>query len=211
MIKGLILDMDGTLLDSRQMHLEAWKILFRKYRVEKTESDILKHFGKTTEEIARNLFPAESDFRNMGAEKDEIFITLIPNIDVFQGVPQLLNKLKRKNYRLCVASSNPRKTIQTIISNFKLKVDKLVSIEDILHGKPAPDMIIAAAAKLNLSIADCIAVGDTPYDIQAAKAAKCKVVAVLTGGYSQQTLKEFIPDFILPSIIEIEAVLGTLS
>ncbi|MDD1778772.1 MAG: HAD family phosphatase [Candidatus Helarchaeota archaeon] len=211
MIKGLILDMDGTLLDSRQMHLKAWKILLRKYKVEKTESDILAHFGKTTEEIARNIFPVEFDFRKIGAEKDEIFITLIPNVDVFQGVPQLLNKLRQKRYRLCLASSNPRKTIQTIISHFNLSVDKLVSIEDIIHGKPAPDMILAAASKLNLSIAECLAVGDTPYDIQAAKAAKCKVVAVSTGGYSIQTLQEFNPDYILPSIIKIEAVLGTLS
>lgn len=211
MIKGLILDMDGTLLDSRQMHLKAWEILLQKYRVKKTESDILTHFGKTTEEIAKNIFPATFDFRKMGAEKDEIFITLIPNVDVFQGVPQLLNKLRQKNYRLCLASSNPRKTIQTIISHFKLHVDNLVSIEDIIHGKPAPDMILAAASKLNLPITECITVGDTPYDIQAAKAAKCKVIAVLTGGYSEQTLKEFNPDYILPSIIKIEALLRTLS
>jgi HAD superfamily hydrolase (TIGR01509 family) len=210
-IKGLILDMDGTLLDSRQMHLKAWKILLRKYRVERTESDILAHFGKTTEEIARNVFPAEYDFRKMGAEKDEIFITLIPDVDIFQGVPQLLKNFRQKGYRLCLASSNPRKTIQTIISHFNLPVDNLVSIEDIIHGKPAPDMIIAAASKLNLSIAECIAVGDTPYDIQAAKAVNCKIVAVLTGGYSEQTLKEFNPDYILPSIIKIEALLRTLS
>lgn len=210
MVKGLILDMDGTLLDSRKMHLEAWKILLRKYQVEKTESDILAHFGKTTEEIARNIFPEKYDFRKISAEKDEIFLTLIPNVYVFQGIPELLNNLKRKHYRLCIASSNPRKTIQTIISNFKLSVDSLVSIEDIIHGKPAPDMILAAASKLNLSVAECIAVGDTPYDIQAAKAAKCKIIAVLTGGNSEQTLKAFNPDYILPSIIKIESLLKTL-
>lgn len=211
MIKGLILDMDGTLLDSRQMHLEAWKTLLNRYQIERNESEILTHFGKTTEEIAKNLFPSKYDFRKMGAEKDEIFITLIPEIDVFHGVPELLNKLKQQKFRICIASSNPKKTIQTIISNFKLKVDAFVSIEDISNGKPAPDMIIAAASKLNLSIADCIAVGDTPYDIQAAKAAKCKVIAVLTGGYSPQILKKYYPDFILPSIIEIPKILKTLS
>ena len=211
MIKGLILDMDGTLLDSRQMHLEAWKTLLNRYQIEKNESEILAHFGKTTEEIAKKLFPPEFDFQKVGTEKDEIFITLIPEIDVFQGVPDLLNKLKQQNYRICIASSNPKKTIQTIISSFKLRVDTVVSMEDILHGKPAPDMIIASASKLHLSIANCIAVGDTPYDIQAAEAAQCTVIAVLTGGYSPQILKRYNPNFILPSILEIEKILKILS
>lgn len=211
MIKGLILDMDGTLLDSRQMHLKAWKTLLNRYQIKKSESDILAHFGKTTEEIAKNLFPLEYDIRKIGAEKDKIFITLIPQIDIFHGVPELLNKLNQQKYLICIASSNPKKTIQTIISNFKLKVDAFVSIEDILHGKPAPDMIIVAASKLGLSIADCIAVGDSPYDIQAAKVAKCRVIAVLTGGYTSQILKKYNPDFILPSIIEIQKLLKTLS
>ncbi len=211
MIRGLILDMDGTLLDSHDTHLEAWKNLLKNYNITKTDSEILSHFGKTTEDIAKNLFPKEYDPVRIGREKDEIFLSLISNIRLFAGVFKVLSRLKQQNYRICIASSNPRRTIQAICTNCKLNVDAFVGIEDITHGKPAPDMILAAAAHLKIPISDCLTVGDSIYDIKAAQAANCKVVAVLTGTQPLKLLKKERPDFILPSITEIESILKALS
>jgi HAD superfamily hydrolase (TIGR01509 family) len=206
-IKGLILDMDGTTLNSFPLHLEAWKLLLKKYKILKEESEILSHFGKTTETIAKELFPEEYDPERMAAEKDDIFFTLIPKLRPFKGVSELLIRLKQQKYLTCLASSNPSKTIKAIISHLGLKIDTCVGIDDIQRGKPAPDMILIAADRLHLPISECLVVGDSPYDIQAAKAAKCKVVAVLTGTHNYETLQKEKPDFILSSIVQIEDIL----
>jgi len=207
MIRGLILDMDGTLLDSKQFHLKAWRLLLKKYNLQKSDAEILSHFGKTTEEIAKNIFPPHFDPKKLEIEKDNIFFSLISEISPFQGVPELLSRLKQKNYRICIASSNPKKTIQAICVNCNFEIDVVIGVEDVLHGKPAPDMILAAASQLNIPISECLAVGDTIYDIQAAKAAHCKVAAVLTGSQPLEILKLENPDFILPSILHLEMLL----
>ena len=211
MIKGLILDMDGTLLDSHDFHLKAWKLLLKKYNIEKTDSEILSHFGKTTEDIAKNLFPIEHDPVKIGAEKDNFFLTLVSDICLFSGVSELIHRLKQQNFKICVASSNPFITVKTICSNCKLEIDACVGVDEIEHGKPAPDMIIAAASRLGLLPSESLVVGDSPYDIRAAKAANCKVIAVLTGGHSIEGLKKEKPDFILQSITEIEDILEKLT
>ncbi|MFX1295351.1 MAG: HAD family hydrolase [Promethearchaeota archaeon] len=210
-MNGLILDMDGTIIDSKRSHLEAWKLLLKKYNILRTDFEIISHFGKTTEEIAKGLFPTSFDPVKTGAEKDEIFLTLISNIYSFSGVSELFVRLKYKKYLICIASSNPIKTIQAICRNCNLEVNAIVGMEDVQHGKPAPDMIIKAASKLGLSISDCLVVGDSPYDIQAAKAANCKVIAVLTGSHSLESLKNENPDFIIPAITKIEDILKKFS
>ena len=207
MIKGLILDMDGTILDSHDFHLEAWKLLLKKYNINKSESEILSLFGKTTEAIATNLFPSEFDPVKVGEEKDNFFLTLVSDICPFSGVDDLISRLKQKNYKICVASSNPLITVQTICTKCELDIDACVGVDEIEHGKPAPDMILAAASRLKLLPSECLVVGDSPYDIQAAKAANCKVVAVLTGGHSLESLKREGPDFILQTITELETIL----
>ncbi len=211
MIKGLILDMDGTLLDSKEFHIEAWELLVEKYNIPISKSEILSQFGKTTEEIAKNLFPSSFDSEKIGIEKDEIFYSLISNIYPFQGVPELISRLKKKGYKICIASSNPTKTIQAICSSCALEVDDYVGMEDVQHGKPAPDMIITAASRLGLSPSECLVVGDTIFDIEAARAAHCKVVAVASGSQSFEDLKAAQPDHILSAITEIEPLLQILS
>ena len=199
--------MDGTLLDSHDFHVKAWQLLLNKYNIEKTKSEITHHFGKTTEAIAKNLFPKEYDPVKIGAEKDDLFMTLVSDIRLFPGVFELVSRLKEQKYLICVASSNPTITIQTICTNCNLDIDACIGVDEIEHGKPAPDMIIAAASRLGLPTSECLAVGDSPYDIRAAKAANCRIVAVLTGGHSLESLKKEKPDFILQSITEIEDIL----
>ena len=211
LIKGLILDMDGTILDSKQFHIQAWMILLQKYNINLTESDVTAQFGKTTEEIAKNLFPSYLDPIRVGNEKDDIFLTLIPNICPFSGVENLLTRLKQKGYSICIASSNPTKTIQAICEQCNLVVDHCIGMEDVEHGKPAPDMILTAASRLGLPISDCIMVGDTTFDIQAAKAANCLSVGVLTGSQSLEVLRIANPDYILSSITEVESLLEKIS
>ena len=199
--------MDGTLLDSHDFHLEAWKLLLKKYHIKKTDVEILSHFGKTTEDIAKSLFPAEHDPVKIGAEKDDFFLTLVSNICLFSGVSKLISHLKQQNYKICVASSNPFITVHTICSNCGLDIDACVGVDEIENGKPAPDMILAAASRLGLAPSECLVVGDSPYDIRAARAANCKVIAVLTGGHSLESLQKEEPDHIMQSITEIEDIL----
>ncbi|MHA1129343.1 MAG: HAD family hydrolase [Candidatus Helarchaeota archaeon] len=211
MIRGLILDMDGTLLDSKRYHIQAWKILIQRYNIQKSDFEIVSQFGKTTEEIAKSLFPPNFDPKQIGAEKDEIFFSLISDVCPFEGVPELISRLKRSNFKICVASSNPVKTIQTICSYCNLDVDDCVGMENVKHGKPAPDMIITAAARLGLPLSECLVIGDTTFDIEAAKAVNCKVVAVTSGSQSAEILENAKPDYILSSITEIEPLLQNLS
>jgi HAD superfamily hydrolase (TIGR01509 family) len=201
---GYIFDVDGTLLDSHDGHYHAWDRTARNHGFEYTEDEIIRHFGKTTQQIAIELMHLEdpSEIAEASEEKDNYFLEEIPTLALFDGVHEVFEKLKEKGVCVCLASSNHNAVLEQIMDSFDLRalVDAYVGLSDITRGKPDPEMIFLSAERLGLDPGACVMVGDTPYDIQAGQSAGCYTVGVATGSFSEEQLQEYGPSLVIARV-----------
>ncbi len=203
--KGFIFDIDGTIMDSHDGHYHAWDRTTRAHGATYTKEEIVKHFGKTTAQIAIELLHLTDPaiIESVSREKASYFLEEIPNLKLFDGVIEVFKKIKKAGALLCLASSNERNVIEKIIADFKLTalVDASVSLDDITRGKPDPEMILKSAQKLHLDPRECVMIGDTAYDIQAGQRAGCgSTIAVLTGVFTREQLEPQKPSLIIPHV-----------
>ncbi|OLS12369.1 MAG: pyrophosphatase PpaX [Promethearchaeota archaeon CR_4] len=203
--RGYIFDIDGTIMDSHDGHYHAWDRTTRAHSKTYTKEQIVKHFGKTTAQIAIELLHLTDPeiIERVSREKAGYFLEEIPSLKLFDGVIDVFTKVKEGKARLCLASSNERNVIEKIIHDFNLGqlVDASVSLDDITKGKPDPEMILKSAQKLHLDPRECVMVGDTIYDIQAGQRAGCRAtVAVLTGVFTRTELEPQQPSLILSHV-----------
>ncbi len=183
---GVILDMDGTILDSYEAHYQAWNRILGEHGLHHTRGEIVAQFGKTTTTIAAILFKSDDKefVARVTKRKAEYFIEQIPRMALFPGTRDFLTVLKARGKRTCIASSSSNAAIAKVIDGLGLSglIDAFVGLDDIKNGKPDPEMILKSCDRLGLAPADCIVVGDTEYDVKAGNAAGCFTIAVLTGG-----------------------------
>lgn len=196
MIKAVLFDMDGVLLDS----FEAWFKLFNK---------TLKHFGKqeiTKKEFIEKAWAQGSKIasRNFfdGMDIKEIidfyckyYKEYGPYVKKIKDVELVLKSLKEKGLKLVVVSNSAHKLIPTILKAGKLEnnFDLVVGGDDAENAKPSPDMLLYACKKLKIKPEEAAMVGDTKYDMIAAKRAKCLAIGFKTDGDKRiESLKELL-------------------
>jgi beta-phosphoglucomutase family hydrolase len=184
---GAIFDWDGVIVDSSRHHEESWERLA--YEIHKTlpSDHFKKGFGMKNEFIIPNLLnwtqePAE--IHRLSLRKEELYRVVVAErgIQPLPGVLNFLQWLKTENIPSVIGSSTHRLNIQTALDAMKLSVffKDITSAEDVIHGKPAPDVFLKASRKLGLPPERCVVFEDALVGIQAARAAGIKVVAVTT-------------------------------
>ena len=199
-IKAFIMDIDGTLLSSRDAHLHAWKRAIREYGIIKSEAEIVAHFGKPTPIISAALAETNDHqvAEDIAVQKTEYFIAEIAHIRLYKDVKTILNTIHAAGIPIVFASSNYNRVIEEMYRTFEW--DKIsvgyVGIDDIKHSKPDPEMIVKALKKANVAAADAVMIGDSVYDIQAGKAAGTKTIAVCTK-HGEVDFQQLQPDLIL--------------
>lgn len=179
MLKGIIFDMDGVLINTEPLHYEIWKETFRRRGVD-IEYDRYKDcIGSTAAYLMELIYKNYgADFRQdttirqeMMALKDEtIEREGFPRI---KGVPQMLRRLRGAGFSMAVASSSPQRYIEKAMKAMDVEdcFDLLFSGEKVENPKPAPDVFLAAAAGIGLKPDECLVVEDSTNGCRAAKAA----------------------------------------
>ena len=193
---AVILDMDGTLIDSNPAHVHAWVDALREHGHEVDEKDIWPLVGMGGD----NLLPAavgidkeSPEGKKISERRSEIFKTrYVSGIRPFPGVRPLLERIRKDGLRLVIATSSPEDELEKAleIAGVGDLLEHSTSASDAGKSKPDPDVVRAALEQLDLPTGKVVMLGDTPYDIQAAGKVGIGVIAFRCGGFHDEDLKD---------------------
>ena len=197
MIKTVIFDVDGTLVDTVDMHAEAWQRALREYGKEVEFSAVRAQIGKGGDQLMP-VFLSPEELDEFGEElekrRGEIFKQdYLPKSKAFPQVRELVERIQRDGKRVVLASSAKRDELEHFksVTNIADLLEGETSADDAEKSKPEPDIFLAAIREGgNPEPREAIVVGDTPYDAIAAAKAKLKTIGLLCGGFSEQSLRD---------------------
>jgi phosphoglycolate phosphatase-like HAD superfamily hydrolase len=192
---AVIFDVDGTLIDSVDLHARAWVEALAHFDVDADFDDIRLNIGKGGDQLAPGFVPPEAlaEIRQaLESYRSELFKSeYLPKVRPFPAVRDLFERIRADGRTILVASSAKADEVAAYLKI--AEVDDLVqawtSADDAERSKPFPDIFAAALAKApGGGPATAVVVGDTPYDAEAARAAELDCVGVLCGGFSRDSL-----------------------
>jgi HAD superfamily hydrolase (TIGR01509 family) len=185
MLKAVIFDMDGVLVDSMPYHADAWVSVFKDVGINIRREDIYNIEGSNHIGIINLVFkkagrtPEPTDFLKFAQKKQEIF-SKINKAKVFDGIYECINSLKN-NYLLGVASGSDRAVVIELIERFFPDTfSAIVSGNDVKEGKPSPEPYLKAVEMLKVSKDECIVIENAPLGVESAKMAGLYCIAIPT-------------------------------
>ena len=184
MYQGVILDVDGTLVDSNDAHAHGFVEAFREFGHDIAFERVRPLIGMGSDKLIPQLIGRYDEA--LAERKKAIFkARFLPRLRAFAGVEDLLRCLKESGLRLAVASSAAKDELDALltVANAKRYFEETTDADDAERSKPDPDIVQAALAKLALAPERCVMVGDTPYDAQAARNARVAFIGVRCGGW----------------------------
>jgi HAD superfamily hydrolase (TIGR01509 family) len=196
LIKAVIFDVDGTLVDSNDLHVEAWREAFRCYGKEVAFEDVHGQMGKGGDQLMP-VFCTEDELARFGEELErrrvELFTSdYLPRVRPFPRVRELFERLKADGLQLALASSAKEEELERHKKSLGVEdlLEAATSADDAERSKPHPDIFQAALAGLKgVRPEEAVVVGDTPYDVQAAAKAGVRTVGLLSGGFTEEALR----------------------
>jgi HAD superfamily hydrolase (TIGR01509 family) len=195
MYRAAILDIDGTIVDSNDAHAQAWVDALtesgRRVSFERVRPLIGIGTDKLLPRIA-GVHPDTEEGRALVARRRDMFMTrYLPDLEPTRGARALLEWLRDERLTLVVATSAAPDEVHALlhVAQAVKLVDAITSSGDVAHSKPDPDVVSTAIARSGCGASDCIMLGDTPYDVEAARQAGVGIVALRCGGWSDQALE----------------------
>lgn len=196
MIKAVIFDIDGTLVDSVDFHAEAWQRAFEHFGKKIPYAEVRRQIGKGGDQLMP-VFLSEEELDEFGKElekwRGELFKReYLPRVRGFPKVRELFRRVHDDGKRPALASSAKGDELEAYkkIAHVEDLVEEETSKDDAERSKPHPDIFEAALEKLgDLKPEEAVVVGDTPYDAEAAGKLGLKTVGVLCGGFPEAGLR----------------------
>ena len=194
--KGVIFDVDGTLIDSVDCHAEAWQRALAEFGFVCSFQEIRNQIGKGGDQLLPVFVPR--DFLNEHEEEIEQFRSdlfkgkYLNRIKAFPGVRPLFERILADGLKIALASSAKGDELEKYkkLAGISDLLDAETSSDDAEKSKPHPDIFLAAMDKAGLQAADCLVVGDSPYDAEAAGKAGTQTVGFLSGGFPEDWLRD---------------------
>ncbi|MBM3308894.1 MAG: HAD family phosphatase [Candidatus Altiarchaeales archaeon] len=212
MIKALIFDFDGTLVDLFDQHLEAFQeVIERKYGIEFTREDLDAGYGMVGKDILGMFFKkhklkvGDEELEDVARERRRLALEKIGvDVKLLPGAEELLENAKKRGLKIAVATSCSRDVCDRVFEMpvFRGKLDAVTTGSEVSKGKPDPEIFLKTARKLDLKPKECVVFEDSSYGVQAGKKAGMKVIAVATGHEPREKLARENPDKIVGSLLE---------
>jgi beta-phosphoglucomutase len=217
---AVIWDVDGTLVDTAELHFRAWVELARQLNLPFSRADFAATFGRRNPEIIHQLFGmhfSPADVEELGNRKETLYRTeASKGVVLLPGAQALLEGLHTARFSQAIGSSAPRDNIDLILDLTQTRrfFSAVVSMEDTQRGKPDPQVFQVAADKLKVKPAHCLVFEDAVAGVQAAKAGGTKCIAVsFVGHHSESALRQAGADWVVKnlshvSIEDVKRILG---
>ena len=218
-VEAVIVDLDGTLIDSTLIYFKIIKIVFDKLRIpsvsRKTILNAIKNGGFEWDVVLphemldrkEEFIPkAQEIINDIGPKLFQQEVKLIP------GAGEILRKFFSAGKKIGMVTSTSRENMKVKIEPLrKAGIEKMLEVvittDDVQKRKPAPDPLVACGEKLGVAMDQCVYVGDTCADIKAGKAAGMKTIGVLSGFDNYESLKKESPDAIINSVVELHEII----
>jgi beta-phosphoglucomutase len=208
MSDAVLWDVDGTLVDTAELHFAAWLELCREIDRDFTRADFAATFGHRNAEIFAYLFPGGVDPANVvawGDRKEVLYreATRRQGVELLPGVRPLLEALHAAGYQQGLGSSAPRANLAllTELTGVAPLFRTMIAAEDTQRGKPDPQVFLLGAERLGVTPSRCVVMEDAVAGVQAAKAAGMKCIAVrFVAHHPEEKLRAAGADRIVPSL-----------
>ena len=189
-LDALVFDLDGTLLDTNDAHVESWVRAFARHDYKVFADRIGPEIGKGGDNLVPSILGDDAEARDgekLRATATDEFLKIARErrFSVYPRAEALLDALRGRGLRLALASSSSTTNLDAMFESagvdLRDRFDVVVTKSDVETSKPAPDVMLAALDKLALSPAQCAMIGDTPFDALSAKRAGVVTLGLLSG------------------------------
>lgn len=195
LVTSFIFDIDGTLVDSNELHVQSWDRAFRHFGKQFPIEALRDQIGKGSDQYLPEFLTPE-EIERFGKQLDEYRSEVfrkeyLPNVKPFPKVMELLERIKKDGKRTVLASSGKKDDTEYYIE--LLKIDSLIegytSADDADRSKPAPDIFLACVDKFKLARKKTLVIGDTRFDVEAAGRSGLQTIGVTCGGTDAAILR----------------------
>lgn len=192
--RAVLLDVDGTLVDSNDAHAAAWVDVGREMGFAAEFAEVRRMIGMGGDKVLPRLAGIEEDTPQgqlIAQRRGEIFRARhLAGVRAFPGARALLERFRRDGLALAVATSASPEDLALLLEAGGLQdlIDTATSADDAERSKPDPDIVQAALARAGVRPDEAVMLGDTPYDVEAATRAGVRIVALRCGGWGDEDL-----------------------
>jgi HAD superfamily hydrolase (TIGR01509 family) len=194
-VRAVLFDVDGTLVDSNEAHVDSWAVAFREAGHPQEVDDIRRQIGKGGDLLVPSLFPQANEAQRKAisdAHGRHFKSAYFDHVKPFPDARALLERVKQSGRTIILASSAKKDEVEHYVRLLEAEdlIDAVTSIDDVDASKPEPDVFEAALDKAGVGPDAAIVVGDTIYDVDAARRVGVATVAVTSGPYDRAQLKD---------------------
>jgi phosphoglycolate phosphatase-like HAD superfamily hydrolase len=192
---AVILDVDGTLVDSNDAHARAWAEVLHEAGYDVSVERLRRLIGMGSDKLLPAAAGIEKDSpmgKQLSERRKEVFRErYLPRLSPTRGASELLDHLRREDFELMIASSAEGDELKSLLAvcNATDLAPRTPPPSEVGESKPAPDVVQAAVDKLTTPKAASVMLGDTPYDVESARKAGVSVVALRSGGWTDADLR----------------------
>lgn len=194
MARGVIFDIDGTLVDSNRAHAESWAETLRHFGHAVSADEVQPLIGMGGDKLLPKLVGVDiesEEGEKYSEHRTQLFFEkYFPTVRAFPGARELAVRLREDGFRLVTASSASEDELEKLLDRAGIKdlLANTTSADDAERSKPDPDIVHAAVRQSGLDAGELVMIGDTPYDVEAANRAGVRIVGVRSGGWDDRSL-----------------------
>jgi beta-phosphoglucomutase len=210
MTRAAIWDMDGTLVDTAELHFRAWQEVCRELGRGFDRADFAATFGRRNPEILHHLFGdrfSRLEIDEIGERKEVLYRDAARHgVALLPGAGELMAGLHAEGFKQAIGSSAPHANLELILelTGIDRYLQAVVGAEDTTRGKPDPQVFLVAAKRLGAEPARCVVFEDAPAGVQAARAGGMRCVAVgFAGHHPEEALRAAGADLVVHSLAEL--------